>query len=116
LFDASISAIRLYVQLSKDKLILQAEVDVAQEVDMCIKVKQLGANMQLQVAIVLRLFLDFMDSFKLLALMLDPQFKDLSVMGNYMLARLLQLRLQVHMIPSSSSQLLRLCSRNCMDS
>ncbi len=45
LFDALASTIRLYVQLSKDRLILQAEVDVAQEVDMHIKVKQLGANM-----------------------------------------------------------------------
>jgi hypothetical protein len=39
------SAIRLYVQLSKDRLILQVEVDAAQEVDMHIRVKQLGANM-----------------------------------------------------------------------
>ncbi len=58
-------------------------VDVAQEVDMRIRVKQLGANMQLQVAILLKLFLDFMDSFKFLAIMLDPQFKDLSLVGNY---------------------------------
>ncbi len=64
-------------------------VDVAQEVDMCIGVKQLRANLWLQVAIVLRPFLDFMDSSKLckahnmLALMLDPQFKDLSLVGNY---------------------------------
>jgi len=45
---------------------------------MHIRVKQLGANMQLQVAIVLRPFFNFMDSFKLfkshnmLVLMLDP--------------------------------------------
>jgi hypothetical protein len=44
---------------------------------MHIRVKQLGANMRLQVAIVLRPFLDFMDSSKLskshnmLALMLE---------------------------------------------
>jgi hypothetical protein len=70
-------------------LILQVEVDAAQEVDMHIRVKQLGANMWLQVAIVLRPFLNFMDSFKLskahnmLVLMLDPRFKDLSLVGNY---------------------------------
>jgi hypothetical protein len=68
----------------------------------------------------LRPFLDFMDSFKLfktpniLVLMLDPWFKVLSLVGT-MLAKLLQLRLQVHMILSLSSQLSRLCSRNCMD-
>jgi hypothetical protein len=45
--------------------------------------------MQLQVAIVLRPFFNFMDSFKLskahnmLVLMLDPLFKDLSLVGNY---------------------------------
>jgi hypothetical protein len=32
-----------------------------------------------------------------------------------MLAMLLQLRLQLHMIPSFSSQLSRFCSKNCMD-
>jgi hypothetical protein len=44
---------------------LQVEVDVEEDMDMHVKVKQLGGNMPLQVAIVLRLFLDFMDSFKL---------------------------------------------------
>jgi hypothetical protein len=89
LSNALASKIGLYVQLSKDKLILQTKVDVAHEVDMCIRVKQLGANMQLQVAIVLRPFLDFMDNFKLskahnmLAFMLDPWFKDLSLVRNY---------------------------------
>jgi hypothetical protein len=78
LSNSLVSTIKLYVQLSKDRLILHGEVDVAQEVDMHIKVKQLGANMRLQVAIVLRPFLNFMDSFKLfkshnmLVLMLDP--------------------------------------------
>jgi hypothetical protein len=78
LSNALASTIGLYVQLSKDKLILQTKVDVAHEMDMCIRVKQLGANMQLQVAIVLRPFLHFMDSFKLfktdnmLAFLLEP--------------------------------------------
>jgi hypothetical protein len=72
----------LHVHLFKDRLDLQVKVDVAKDMDMCMKMKQLGANMQLQVAFVLRPFLDFMDSFKLskahnmLVLMLDPQFKD----------------------------------------
>jgi hypothetical protein len=63
--------------------------DVAQEMDMRIWVKQLGANMWLQVVIVLRPFLDYMDNFELskthnmLAFMLNPQFKDLSLVGNY---------------------------------
>ncbi len=87
--NAFASKIGLYVQLFKDKLILQTKVDVIHKVDMCIKVKQLGANMQLQVAIMLRPFLNFMDSFKLfkahnmLAFMLDPWFKDLNLVRNY---------------------------------
>jgi hypothetical protein len=46
-------------------------------------------NMQKQVDIVLRPFLDLMDCFKLskvrnmVVLMLDPYFKDLSLMGDY---------------------------------
>jgi hypothetical protein len=45
--------------------------------------------MWLQVAIVLRPFLDYMDNLELfkthnmLAFMLNPQFKDLSLVGNY---------------------------------
>jgi hypothetical protein len=68
---------------------LQAKVDVVEDMDMCMKVKQLGANMRLQVAIVLGPFLDSMDFFKLfktynmLVLMLDPCFKDLSLVGDY---------------------------------
>jgi len=90
LFNLFAPAIKLYVQLAKDRLILQAKVDVAQEVDMHIRVKQLGANMRLQVVIVLRPFFDFMDSFKLstthnmLAFMLDPRFKDLSLVENWL--------------------------------
>ncbi len=45
LFDVLILTIGLYVQLFKDRLKLQVMVDVAQEVDMCIRVKQLQANM-----------------------------------------------------------------------
>jgi hypothetical protein len=64
-FDALAFAIKLYVKLTKDKLELQVEVDAFEEMDMCIKVKKLGANMREQVALVLRPFLDFMDCFKL---------------------------------------------------
>jgi hypothetical protein len=79
----------LYVYLVKDRLDLQTEVDVVEDTNMCMKMKQLGANMQLQVTFVSRPFLEFMDSFKLskahnmLILMLDPQFKDLSLVGDY---------------------------------
>ncbi len=51
-------------------------------------VKQFGVNMQEQVIVVLKPFLDFMDSFKfykahnMLAFMLDPWFKDLSLVGD----------------------------------
>jgi hypothetical protein len=54
----------LYVYLFKDRLDLQAKVDVAKDMDMRMKMKQF-ANMQLQVAFVLRPFLDFMYSFEL---------------------------------------------------
>ncbi len=44
---------KLYVQLSKEKLGLQAKVDVAKDMDMHIKVEQVGANMQKQITIFL---------------------------------------------------------------
>jgi hypothetical protein len=37
--------IKLYVQLSKDRLELQAKVDVVKDMDMHTKVKQFGVNM-----------------------------------------------------------------------
>jgi len=89
LLDVLATIIMLYVYLFKVRLILQATTDVAKDMDMCMKMKQLGVNMQLQVAFVLRPFLDFMDSFKLfkahnmLVLMLNPQFKDLNLVGDY---------------------------------
>jgi hypothetical protein len=46
----------LYVYLLKVRLNLQATVDVVKDMDMCMKMKQLGAKMQLQVAFVLRPF------------------------------------------------------------
>jgi hypothetical protein len=67
------------------------------------KMKQLGANMRGQVTIAL----DFMFSFKptkldnMVILLLDLQFKDLSLMVNY-LAILLQLKLLLHMTKSFS--------------
>jgi hypothetical protein len=68
------------VQLSKDRLELQAKVNVVENMDMCTKVKQLGVNMQEQVIIVLMPFFDFMDSLKILkacclfsCLILDPR-------------------------------------------
>jgi hypothetical protein len=83
------STIKLYVRLTKEKLELQVEVDAFKEMDMCTKVKKLSANMQKQVAILLRPFLDFMDCFKLskvhnmVIFMLDLQFKDLNIVGDY---------------------------------
>jgi hypothetical protein len=46
LLDALATIIRLYIQLFKDRLDLQVEVDVVEDMDMCMKVKQLGANLQ----------------------------------------------------------------------
>jgi hypothetical protein len=54
------------VQLSKEKLGLQAKVDVAKYMDMHIKVKQVGAKMREQITIVFKPFFDFMDCFKFL--------------------------------------------------
>jgi hypothetical protein len=57
---------------------LQAEIDAIEKLDMCMKVKQVGANMQGQVIIIQKPFLDFMFSFKpakahnMVNLMLDP--------------------------------------------
>jgi len=57
--------------------------------DMPVKVNQLGANMWEQVIIVLTTFLDFMFSSKLIkahnmvALLLGPWFKDLSLLVDY---------------------------------
>ncbi len=89
LLDVLATIIKLHVQVSKDKLDLQAKIDVVKEMDLHMKVKQLGVNMQLHVAIVLRPLLDLMDFFKLskthnmLALMLNPQFKDKSLVKDY---------------------------------
>ncbi len=52
------------MQLSKEKLGLQAKVDVAKDMDMHIKVKQVDANMREQITITFRPFFDFMDCFK----------------------------------------------------
>jgi hypothetical protein len=77
------------VQLSKDRLELQSKVDVVKDMDMHTKVKQFGVNMHEQVIIVCRPFFDFMDSLKIskahnmLTLMLDPRFKDLSLVEDY---------------------------------
>jgi hypothetical protein len=56
------------VQLCKEKLGLQAKVDVVKDMDMHIKVKQVGANMQEQITIIFRPFFGFMDCFKFLRL------------------------------------------------
>jgi hypothetical protein len=44
--------------------IVQAKNYVIEDMDMCIKVKQLGINMWEQMTIVFRPFFDFMDVFK----------------------------------------------------
>ncbi len=46
LLDVLVFVIKLYVQLSKDRLELQAKVDVVKDMDMDTKVKQFGVNMQ----------------------------------------------------------------------
>jgi predicted transcriptional regulator len=54
------------VQLSKNRLQLWANVNVAKDMDMCTKVKQLGVKMQKQIVIGLRLFHDFITNFMFL--------------------------------------------------
>jgi len=53
------------VQLYKKGWKLQAKVDVANNMDMCIKVKQFNTNMWKQITIVLKYFINFLDCFKL---------------------------------------------------
>jgi Na+-transporting NADH:ubiquinone oxidoreductase subunit NqrF len=55
----------LYVQLSKKRWKLQAKVDVANNMEVCIKVKQFNANMWKQITIVLKYLINFLDCFKL---------------------------------------------------
>lgn len=64
LSDALAFAIKLYVKLSKETLELQAKIDAIEKMDMHMTMKQLGANMQGQVIIILKPFLDFIFSFK----------------------------------------------------
>jgi hypothetical protein len=45
LLDALASTIKLYVKLSKEILELQVEIGAIKEMDMHMKMKQLGANM-----------------------------------------------------------------------
>jgi hypothetical protein len=77
------------MKLTKEKWELQAKVDAIEKMDMHIKVKKLGANMQRQVPYVLRPFFEFMDCFKLskvhnmVALTLDLQFKNSILVGDY---------------------------------
>jgi hypothetical protein len=63
LSNALTFAIKLYVKNFKEKLELQIEIDAIEDMDTHMKVKQLNINMQKQVTIVLRPFLDFMYSF-----------------------------------------------------
>ncbi len=89
LLNALTFAIKLYVNLFNERLKFQKKIDAIKEMDVHMKVKQLNVNMQRQVTIVLRPFLDFMYSFNpskahnMVILMLDPQFKDLSLMVDY---------------------------------
>jgi hypothetical protein len=84
LLNALTFAIKLYVNLFKERMKFQAKIDAIKEMDMHMKVKQLNVNMQKQVTIIQRPFLDFMYSFNptkahnMVILMLDPQFNDLS--------------------------------------
>jgi hypothetical protein len=77
------------VELNKDKLEFQEVVDVTGKMDMCCKVKLFDFNIHIQVVIVLKPFLDFMNNFKLskahnmLMWMLDLWFKNLNLVGEY---------------------------------
>ncbi len=85
---------------------------------MCTKVKQLGANICKQVAIVLKLFLDCFKLFKthnMVALMLDPHFKDLSLVGLYIDHSFAIEIVAKHMIVDYSSQPSRPRTKSCMN-
>lgn len=64
LLDVLTLAIKLYVKLGKENVELQAKIDVAQELDMCMKFKQLGVNMQEQVNLVFQPLFNFIDFFQ----------------------------------------------------
>jgi hypothetical protein len=74
LSNALTSTIKLYLKLSKERLELQAKINAIKEMNMRMKVKQLGANMQGQTNIIL----DFMffknptKVYNIVVLMLDP--------------------------------------------
>ncbi len=57
-------AIKLHVKFSKEILELQVKIYAIEEMDMRMKVRQLGTNMRGHVNIVLKPFLDFMFVFK----------------------------------------------------
>jgi hypothetical protein len=61
--DVLASTIKSSVQFSKNGLELWAKVNVANDMDMCTKMKQLDVKMQKQIVIVLRLFHDFITNF-----------------------------------------------------
>jgi hypothetical protein len=85
---------------------------------MCTNVKQLGANMCKQVAIVLKPFLNCFKLFKtynMVVLMLELHFKDLSSMGDY-IDHSFAIEIVVrHMIINYSSQPSRPCTKSCMN-
>jgi hypothetical protein len=85
---------------------------------MCMKVKQFGANMCKQVVIVLRFFLDcfkLLKTHNMVTLMLDPHFKDLSSVGDYIDHSFAVEIVARHMIVNSSSQPSRPCTKSCMN-
>jgi hypothetical protein len=78
------------VKLEKEILGMEAKVDLTAFLDIRMKVKQLGANMREQVThILVHLFLSFINCYNaskvhnMLAFMLDPHFKDFSLVRDY---------------------------------
>jgi hypothetical protein len=89
LSDALAFTIKLYVKLSKERFELQVEIDAIEEMDMHMKMKQLVCQHAKASNYCFKAFLDFMFFFKpikphnMVALMLDPRFKDLSIVVDY---------------------------------
>ena len=90
LSDALASTISMVVRLDTERGELEARVRAASIFDFDTKLLLLSARMREQVVKVLSPFLSFISSYKLatahnmLALMLDPRFKELALVGSYL--------------------------------
>lgn len=99
LSDALSTTIELSLKFSQEKRILEAAVGTAVRQDFGTKLKLLGIRIREEVITVLRPFLKFLDGFSksaahnMLCLMLDPRFKDLSLVSRFLGSKSLALDL-----------------------